>query len=408
MRYFASLLSAASLFFALAASAETYYLEDHPGWQAFGSPATTLTFTRADRSIAGMSITAYPADAAPIASEAQALSRTNEVVAEVVENYPSSCAGLAGVEPKPNGMGLEVSSDDDEPSCIVFVSLTPDKKLFANLWVHNDGLARKSFAYQKTAALWLDLAVKRIQGEAIVPTDDEPADLQAIAERVARDHGPVEMLHMRQTNHPFSHAAVPVVEGEPLTNCLNWDPAAYAPRDLLIVGGSGQPLFNLGACSIFAWKRDSDSGEINAFLDGDWRSLEKFGEAIYFDQVSNERILPFEPGERINFLGGDKKRLFNLHYGASLSDLRPADAWFTPDGRYTSGGFGLENKSVELIAQSNGRYYLQGHIAVFERDDGPILIALAGKTMKNGEIDRIFIGERTFKISDEFRELINR
>ena len=280
--------------------------------------------------------------------------------------------------------------------------------MFANLWVDNSDFPRDSIAYQKTAALWLDLAVSRIQGDPIVPTMGEPADLKRIAERIARDHSPLEMLLMQQTKFPPSQAALPVYEGEPLSNCLNWDPSAYAPRDLRFGGASGHALFAFGECSIFAWKRLRDDEEIEVFVEGEWRSLQSFGQSIFYDEINGARIEPFEAGETINFLGGDKKRLFDQHRGGSLRDLRAEDAWFTPDGRYTAGGFGLENKPVELPAQSHGRYYLHGHIAVFERDDGPILVALAGKIMNGGEIARIFIGGESYELSEEFRQLFNR
>ncbi|MEP1597708.1 MAG: hypothetical protein ABJM18_05020, partial [Hyphomonas sp.] len=83
------------------------------------------------------------------------------------------------------------------------------------------------------------------------------------------------------------------------------------------------------------------------------------------------------------------------------------DVWLTPDGRYTSGGFGLANRPRTLPSGSDGRYYLHGHIAVFERDDGPILIALAGKTMKDGKVDQIFIGNRSFEASEEYESFRN-
>lgn len=396
------------LVIAFPATAETYHLREHPGWQAWGSPESKLTYLRADRSLADMSIVAYPASDTLIASEGEARAQIAEVVAGVAKNYPSRCAALPDLDPTPNGMGFEIVGDEDEPPCRLFVSLTPEKRLFANLWIDNGDLPRDSFAYQKIATLWFSLAVKRIQGDPIVPDISEPADLQAIAERVSRDHGPLEMLHMHQTNYPPSHAALAVFEGEPLTNCSNWDPSAYAPRDLRFVGGSGQALFDLGRCAIFAWKQSPEANEIEAFVDGEWRSLQELGKAILYDEVSGARLEPFEPGEMINFLGGDKTRLFDQHRGASLRDLRPQDAWFTPDGRYTSGGFGLENRPAGIPAQSNGRYYLHEHIAVFERDDGPILVALAGKISNNGEIERVFIGDRSFEASPKYEQLLRK
>jgi len=128
---------------------------------------------------------------------------------------------------------------------------------------------------------------------------------------------------------------------------------------------------------------------------------------IFYD-VTGGSIEPFEPGEQVNFLGGNKTRLFeHVRTDGDIRDLSAQDVWFTPDGRYTSGGFGLANKPRTLPNGSDGRYYLHGHIAVFERDDGPILIALAGKIMKDGKISRIFIGDQSYGASEDYEVFRN-
>lgn len=388
------------------ASAETYYLKDHPGWHAFGDPEGKLTFTRDDSSLAKLSIITYPAQSNQVANEEEVASVIEQIVAEIVSSRPTQCAGLTGAPPQPNGMGFEIKNDPTHPTCFLFVSITPEKRLFANLWIENGGLPRDGRAYQNTASLWLRLAFNRIQGLPIVPTKGKAEDLKSIAETVAEDHSPSQML-LTQKNDQYSpkYKALPIFEGQPITNCVDWDPNFYSPRDLVAESPVEALRPIIPPCSIFAWKEDITTGQPETFIGGDWQPLSVLGqkEPLLFYDVTDTHIEPFEPGEQINFLGGSKKRLFSyVRTDGDIRELSAQDVWFTPDGRYTSGGFGLANRPRTLPSGSDGRYYLHGHIAVFERDDGPILIALAGKIMKDGKVDQIFIGDRSFEASEEY------
>jgi len=391
---------------ALPASAETYYLKDHPGWHVSGDIEGKLTFARDDTSLAKLSITTYPAQSDQIASDEDAAHKIEQIVADIVRSRPTQCAGLSGAPPQPNGMGLEVKNDPTRPTCFLFVSMTPEKKLFANLWIENSGLARDGLAYQNTASLWLHLAFSRIQGLPIVPTSGAPADLASIAEKAAVDHSPARMLLTQKSDeYAPKYRALPIFEGQPITNCVDWDPSFYTPKDLVAESPLEALRPIIPACSIFAWKDNNITGQPEAYIEGDWQPLSVLGqkEPLLFYDVTGTRIEPFEPGEQINFLSGDKTRLFSyVRTDGNIRDLSAQDVWFTPDGRYTSGGFGLANRPRTLPSGSDGRYYLHGHIAVFERDDGPILIALAGKIMKGGKVDQIFIGDRSFEASEEY------
>lgn len=411
MKIFSLFSLIASLAIAVPASAETYYLKNHPGWHALGDPEGKLTFTRDDSSLAKLSITTYPAQSDQVTNEEEVAHEIEQIVAQVVSSRPTQCAGLIGVPPQPNGMGFEVKNDPKRPTCFLFVSITPEKRLFANLWIENGGLPRDGLAYQNAASLWLRLAINRIQGLPLVPTGGEEADLKSIAETVAEDHSPSEVL-LTQRNHRYStkYKALPIFEGQPITNCVDWDPNFYTPRDLVAESPLEALRPIIPPCSIFAWKKNNKTGQAEAYIEGDWQPLSVLGqkEPLLFDDVTSTRIEPFEPGEQINFLGGNKNRLFSyVRTGGDIRDLSVQDVWFTPDGRYTSGGFGLANRPRTLPNGSDGRYYLQGHIAVFERDDGPILIALAGKIMKDGKVDQIFIGERSFEASEEYESFRN-
>ena len=391
---------------AVPASAETYYLKDRPGWHAFGDTEGKLTFARDDTSLAKLSIITYPAQSDQIASEEDVERKIEQIVADIVRSRPTQCAGLSGVPPQPDGMGFEVKDDPTRPTCFLFVSITPEKKLFANLWIENGGLARDGLAYQNTASLWLHLAFSRIQGLPIVPTSGAPADLASIAEKAAVAHSPARMiLTQKSDQYAPKHRALPIFEGQPITNCVDWDPNFYTPKDLV----AESPLVALRpiipACSIFAWKKDMTTGQPKVYIEGGWRPLSQLGkkEPLIFLDVTGINIEPFEPGEQVNFLGGNKTRLFSyVRTDGNIRDLSAQDVWFTPDGRYTSGGFGLANTPRTLPNGSDGRYYLHGHIAVFERDDGPILIALAGKIMKDGKINRIFIGDQSYGASEDY------
>jgi hypothetical protein len=391
---------------ALPASAETHYLKDHPGWHVFGDTEGKLTFARDDTSLAISSITTYPAQSDQIASDEDVTRIIEQIVADIVSSRPTQCAGLTGVLPQPNGMGLEVRNDPTRPTCFLFVSMTPEKKLFANLWIENGGLSRDGLAYQSTASLWLHLAFSRIQGLPIVPTSGGPADLASIAEKAAADHSPARMLLTQKSDeYAPKHRALPIFEGQPITNCVDWDPSFYTPKDLVAESPKAALRPIVPACSIFAWKKDKTTGQPRAYIEGDWQPLSVLGqkEPLIFLDVTGINIEPFEPGEQINFLSGDKTRLFSyVRTDGNIRDLSAKDVWFTPDGRYTSGGFGLANTPRMLPTGSDGRYYLHGHIAVFERDDGPILIALAGKIMKDGKISRIFIGDQSYGASDDY------
>lgn len=403
------LFVASCIAIATPASAETYYLKDHPGWQANGDPESKLTFTRNDRSITKLSITTYPAQSNQVTSEEEVARGIEQIVAEIVSRRPTQCAGLTGQAPKPNGMGFEIKNDPTRPTCFLFVSITPEKRLFANLWLENGSLPRNGRAYQNAASLWLGLAFNRLQGLPIVPTSGAPANLKSIAEQVAADKGPSHML-LTQKHDQFTpmFRALPIFEGQPITNCVDRDPNFYTPRDLVAEAPGQRPI--LPPCSIFAWKEDITTGQPEAYIDGDWQPLSVLGqkEPLIFYDVTGGSIEPFEPGEQVNFLGGNKTRLFeHVRTDGDIRDLSSQDVWFTPDGRYTSGGFGLANKPRTLPNGSDGRYYLHGHIAVFERDDGPILIALAGKIMKDGKISRIFIGDQSYGASEDYEVFRN-
>lgn len=412
MKIFSLFSLIASFAIAVPASAETFYLKDHPGWHAFGDPEGKLTFTRADSSLAKLSITTYPAQSDQVANEEEVAREIEQVVAEIVSSRPTQCAGLTGIPPQPNGMGFEIKNDPTHPSCFLFVSITPEKKLFANLWIENGGLARDGRAYQNAASLWLRLAFNRIQGLPLVPTRSADADLKSIAETVAEDHSPSQVLLTQKNDQYYSpkYKALPIFEGQPITNCVDWDPNFYTPKDLVAESPLEALRPIIPPCSIFAWKEDITTGQPEAYVEGDWQPLSVLGqkEPLLFFDVTSTRVEPFKPGEQINFLGGNKNRLFSyVRTGGDIRDLSVQDVWFTPDGRYTSGGFGLANRPRTLPNGSDGRYYLHGHIAVFERDDGPILIALAGKIMKDGKVDQIFIGERSFEASEEYESFRN-
>tara|TARA_R110002094_G_scaffold36802_10_gene49446 strand:- start:14316 stop:15668 length:1353 start_codon:yes stop_codon:yes gene_type:complete len=396
----------ACLAIAIPASAETYYLKDHPGWHASGDTEGKLTFTRDDRSITKLLITTYPAQSNKVASEEEVTRGIEQIVAEIVSRRPSQCAGLTGMTPKPNGMGFEVKNDPKRPTCLLFVSINPDKKLFANLWLENGSLPRDGLAYQNAARLWLRLAFNRLQGLPVVPTSGAPANLTSIAEQAASNHSPSQMLLTRKSDKYFpEYRALPIFEGQPITNCVDWDPNFYTPKELVAEAPGQGPI--LPPCSIFAWKDDMATGQPEAYIEGDWQPLSVLGqkEPLIFYDVTGINIEPFEPGEKLNFLGGNKSRLFEyVRTDGNARDLSAQDVWFTPHGRYTSGGFGLANTPRTLPNGSDGRYALHGHIAVFERDDGPILIALAGKIMKDGKINRIFIGDQSYGAAEDYEE----
>lgn len=411
MKIFSLFSLIANFAFAAPASTETFYLKDQPGWHAFGDPEGKLTFTRDDRSLAKLSIITHPTQSNQVANEEEVAREIERIVADIVSRRPTQCAGLAGIPPQPNGMGFEVRNDATHPTCFLFVSITPEKRLFSNLWIENGGLARDGRAYQNAASLWLRLAFNRRQGLPLVPTGGEGADLKSIAETVAEDHSPSQVL-LTQKNDQYSpkYKALPIFEGQPITNCADWDPNFYTPKDLVAESPLEALRPIIPPCSIFAWKNNNITGQPEAYIEGDWQPLSVLGqkEPLLFNDVTSTRIEPFEPGEQINFLGGSKNRLFAyVRTDGDIRDLSAQDVWFTPDGRYTSGGFGLANRPRTLPNGSDGRYYLHGHIAVFERDDGPILIALAGKIMKDGKVDQIFIGDRSFEASEEYESFRN-
>lgn len=398
--------------------AQEIYLEEFPGWHKDTFDDGRISYHRHDvLRNHGLSLEAYPISKKPIETEEQIKSWINAMVGQVVSSHPALCDGIKDAIAKPNGMGFEIQDDDRKPKCSLFVSGNPERRPFATLWLDRGGFARMRTPYQQTATVWLTLNAERVEGKPKGTFVDLPAgqvaakatEFNDVVKLLTSLHSPESFIVLRQpetTGHDEIYKAVAIYDDDELTNCSNWDPSFYRPSDLPKIYAKAYPSPRNVDCKVFPTRMNEDSGKREIQVAGKWQDLSRDGLTINnkknsaldvtYAYLPDVELEPFAPGERINFTGGSKKRLYAHHRGADIETLERSDGWFTPDGRYTAGALGLTNIHRDASEQSAGNYYLNGNLAIIKRDDGIIMVALAGKIIEDEKISKLLIGGNSF------------
>jgi len=382
--------------FAMTASAhaEITYLRDFPGWEAAVQPNGAIRITRTDRSILAAYIYLFPTDKTPVTTKEEAFSRIDAIKNTVAGDF-KNCAPIKDREAKPNGMGMEVMDRDENPKCHLFIGATKQGHLFANVRLEDGALGRKSLPSQRSAGIFLSLAVARLKGDEFLKSKDEIVDLSQFKMLVHEDNMPV---HAIIAHKPLVglygdwYDAVYLLKNHTATNCADWDPSFYTPSTLAKVKAKPSAIFNLGPCKIFAWKKDPESG-LSLHAAGEWNSPAE----VLDRNILETRISPFTENEKLMFLSGSKARLYPVvQEKADIRTLSDEDAFFTPDGRFLIGDIGLTNRPLHLPKQQSGRYYIDGNFVIMELDAGPTLVGLGGKIEVDGKVTGLFIGSAAF------------
>ncbi len=392
------------MFTSVGARAEITYLQDFPGWGASVLRNGTIRISRSDRSMAAGYIQLLPmAKTAAVTKEA-AFAQIETLINKVADDF-KKCAPLKGKKAKFNGMGFEVKDRDVAPKCYLFIGFTKQGLSFANLRLEDGNLKPESLPNQQAAKLFMQLAVKRLQGKVFLKKKGDKADLSKFIAQIHPDNIPVKMLAVAWDAGIYGayfgpdddSKGMPLMKDHTASSCSNWDPSFYTPFDLVRAKAKPSSIFEGGNCKAYVWKKVPETDETMLTDGKTWKSAaEMLGENVTVMEAE-----PFGKGEKLRLMMGDKDRLSAVLSGkAKLNSLMPHDALFTSDGLFLVGNIGLANRPLHLSAQQMGRYYFDGHIMVLELTNGPVLLGYGGKMMSNGLVKKVFFGGATYTVKD--------
>ncbi len=382
------------------AEAETNFLTEEPGWRSYMHKSGAITFTRADHSSADLAIYAtapvydFPLDADGELDDEKLQEYIGDFIRIATEIDSDKCKTLVGVTPELAFMGMGYSVEaPSNTKCTLFVSALPSGKMFANIWVND--LEPDGKPYEKAKLFFLKLNVGLVIDEPLFPGLGVRTDLEKVAKSVSSEARPDYLM----LYHNGAEMQVyPLYKDHPTANCAGWDPTFFSPSDLQKVRRKGDQVSEERLpCETYPWREMDLVSLIEIKLDGVWLARVDFAKRLSGGKAHFDTLRPFEPGQSISLTNGSKERLNEVIAGSSSLGLHENDVQFFPDGRFLAKSLNLDSESP-IKKSASGRYYLLGHVGVFEWDDGPLVVGFVGKLETRVGPSKIFIGDMGFDL----------